>query len=61
MEDWLYAALGLMLVFEGLLPFFSPGGWRRTFERVLQLTDGQLRFMGLCSMGLGLVLLVFFR
>ena len=61
MEDWLFAALGLMLVFEGLLPFFSPGGWRRTFERVLQLTDGQLRFMGLCSMGLGLVLLVFFR
>ncbi len=61
MDDWLFAALGLMLVFEGLLPFFSPGGWRRTFERVLQLTDGQLRFMGLCSMGLGLLLLVFFR
>ena len=52
-----WAALALILVLEGLLPFLSPGGWRRTFQRLLELQDGQLRFFGLCSIVLGLVLL----
>ena len=52
-----WAALALVLVFEGLLPFLSPGGWRRTFQRLLALQDGQLRFFGLCSILLGLLLL----
>lgn len=49
-----------MLVLEGLLPFLSPGGWRQTFQKLLQLRDGQLRFFGLCSIlaGLGLLWLV---
>jgi uncharacterized protein len=57
MWEWLLPALALMLVVEGLLPFASPAGWRKTFERVLQLSDGQLRFLGLCSIGMGLLLL----
>jgi uncharacterized protein YjeT (DUF2065 family) len=57
MTDTLLAAMALVLVFEGLLPFFSPAAWRRVFEQALQLTDGQLRFIGLCSMLLGLLLL----
>ena len=60
MADWLIGALALMLVFEGLLPLLSPGSWRRTFERVLQLSDGQLRFLGLCSIACGLLLLLIF-
>jgi uncharacterized protein len=52
-----WAALALVLVLEGLLPFLSPGGWRRTFQRLLELQDGQLRFFGLCSILLGLLLL----
>jgi uncharacterized protein len=52
-----WAALGLMLVFEGLLPFITPGGWRRTFQKILELRDGQLRFYGLSSILLGLGLL----
>ncbi|MFN4115203.1 MAG: DUF2065 domain-containing protein [Inhella sp.] len=55
--DWLLGALGLMLVIEGLLPFFSPASWRQTFARLLQFSDGQLRTMGLISMLIGLVLL----
>ena len=47
-------ALALVLVIEGLLPLLSPARWRRTFEQILQLSDGQLRFFGLCSVGLGL-------
>jgi hypothetical protein len=57
MSDALWMALALVLVIEGLLPFFNPGGWRRVFAQVLQLSDGQLRFMGLMSIVSGLLLL----
>jgi len=50
-------ALALMLVLEGLLPFFSPRRWRRLFEEVTRLSDGQLRFLGLSSMLGGVLLL----
>ena len=60
MSDLLLSALALMLVVEGLLPFFNPGLWRAVFERALQMNDGQIRFMGLGSMILGLVLLLLF-
>ncbi|GHC81200.1 hypothetical protein GCM10007320_23460 [Pseudorhodoferax aquiterrae] len=55
--DTLWAALALVLVIEGLMPFLSPGGWRRMFMQVLQLSDGQIRFFGMCSVLLGLALL----
>jgi uncharacterized protein YjeT (DUF2065 family) len=60
MSDSVFAALALVLVFEGLLPFFSPATWRRVIEQVLKLSDGQLRFLGLCAMlaGLGLLALL---
>ena len=58
MSDLLLGALALMLVFEGLLPFLSPGTWRRVFERATQLSDGQIRFIGLTSIVLGLLLLL---
>ena len=50
----IWQALALVLVIEGLLPLLVPGRWRRTFEQLLQLNDGQLRFFGLLSVGLGL-------
>jgi uncharacterized protein YjeT (DUF2065 family) len=55
--DYLFGAVALMLVFEGLLPFFSPRAWRGVFERVTQMSDGQIRFLGLASMIAGLLLL----
>jgi uncharacterized protein len=58
--DVLLAACALMLVVEGLLPFFSPGGWRRLFEQATRMSDGQIRFLGLSSMMLGLGLLLLF-
>ena len=57
MADWLFGALALMLVIEGLLPFFSPQAWRQVFERAVRMSDGQIRFIGLGSMLLGLLLL----
>jgi len=52
-----WAALALVLVFEGLFPLIAPAAWRETFRKLLALRDGQLRFFGLCSVLIGLVLL----
>ena len=57
MASALIGALALMLVLEGLLPFLSPQSWRRMFERATQLSDGQIRFIGLASLLAGLLLL----
>ena len=57
MGTTLLMALALMLVIEGLLPFLAPKVWRETFLRLMQLSDGQIRFFGLTSMIAGLILL----
>ena len=58
MIAYFLTALALMLIIEGLLPMASPSRWRRLFEQLLQLEDGQIRFFGLCSALVGLILLV---
>ena len=56
----LASAIALVLIFEGLLPFLSPGAWRRVFERALQMSDHQIRLLGLSSLVAGsLILLIF--
>lgn len=50
-------AFALMLVIEGLLPFLMPVVWRETFRRLIEMSDGQIRFIGLSSMLVGLFLL----
>jgi uncharacterized protein YjeT (DUF2065 family) len=57
----LLAAFALMLILEGLLPFLAPQAWRNAFRRVTELQDGQIRFIGLSSMIMGLVLLMVIR
>ncbi|MBV8124694.1 MAG: DUF2065 domain-containing protein [Burkholderiaceae bacterium] len=57
MSDLLLSALALMLVVEGLLPFINPVMWRQVFARVLAMTDGQIRFIGLSSILAGSLLL----
>ena len=54
MPDSLWAAFALVLVVEGFLPFVAPRLWRESFARLLTLRDGQLRFIGLASMLIGL-------
>ncbi len=61
MGTTLLMAVALMLVIEGLLPFLAPSLWRETFRRLMQLTDGQIRFFGLTSMLAGLLLLLLSR
>ena len=56
MLDTLLLALGLMLILEGLMPMISPFKWRRLFEQLLQLEDGQIRFFGMFMVIAGLLL-----
>jgi uncharacterized protein YjeT (DUF2065 family) len=60
MEYWL-AALGLMLVLEGLMPFLFPAVWRETLNKLSRLQDGQLRFVGLILMLSGLLLIYWMK
>jgi uncharacterized protein YjeT (DUF2065 family) len=53
----LAAALGLMLVIEGILPFLSPGGIRRAFARLAELDDAALRVAGAVSMLAGVAVI----
>jgi uncharacterized protein YjeT (DUF2065 family) len=43
-----------MLVLEGLMPFLAPAAWRDMFRRVIELNDGQIRFIGLAAIVIGL-------
>jgi uncharacterized protein YjeT (DUF2065 family) len=61
MSTTLLMAIALMLVIEGVLPFLAPRVWRDTFRRITQLTDGQIRFVGLTSMLIGLIVLTLAR
>jgi uncharacterized protein YjeT (DUF2065 family) len=56
--DSLWTALALVLIVEGLLPFLSPSLWRDTFRKIIELTDGQLRFVGLLSILAGVACLL---
>jgi len=57
----LLTAFALMLVLEGLLPFIAPKAWRDTFRRITELADGQIRFLGISSIVVGVVLLFFLK
>ena len=61
MGTTLLMAFALMLIIEGVLPFLAPSLWRDTFRRITQMSDGQIRFVGLSSMIVGLLLLLWTR
>lgn len=57
----LLSALALVLIIEGLMPLLSPARWREVFARVLAMSDGQIRFIGLISVVLGALGLLWLR
>jgi uncharacterized protein YjeT (DUF2065 family) len=61
MGNMLLTAFALMLVIEGVLPFLVPAMWREAFRRLTEMSDGQIRFVGLSSMIAGLLLLYLSR
>jgi len=57
----LLAALALVLVIEGIIPFLNPGYLRRMLEAACQLDDRTLRMAGLASMLGGIAMLYLVR
>jgi len=57
----LWAALALVLVIEGVLPFISPNGMRNAWRQMAEMDDKSLRIAGLVSMIVGLIILAMVR
>jgi uncharacterized protein YjeT (DUF2065 family) len=53
----LLVAFGIMLLIDGIVPTFFPRQWRETFSRLIQFSDGQIRFLGLVALVSGFVIL----
>jgi uncharacterized protein YjeT (DUF2065 family) len=53
------AIAGMVLVLEGVLPFVAPAMWRETMQRIAQMQDGQIRFIGLGGIVVGGLLVAF--
>lgn len=51
------AALALVLVFEGFLPFLSPSNWRKMMLNMIAQHDSVLRIIGFVCMVAGATLL----
>ncbi|MEX0729242.1 MAG: DUF2065 domain-containing protein [Aquisalimonadaceae bacterium] len=62
MGNWeiLLTAIGLMLIFEGIMPFLSPARLREMLSQIMRMNDRTMRTIGLGAMlvGLGLIYLV---
>ncbi len=57
----LWAALALVLVLEGLIPFISPRGYKNMVQQMAAMPERSLRSIGLVLMIAGLLLLVLIR
>lgn len=55
------AAVALVLVIEGIIPFINPGAMRRAILKMVEMNDQSLRFAGLTSMMIGVILLYIIR
>ncbi len=51
-----FTTFALVLVLEGIMPFVAPARWRETVTRIGQLSDGQIRFLGLGAILVGFIL-----
>ena len=59
MDFWhvLAAAIALVFIIEGMLPFISPDRWRKLLATADQMEDRVIRNIGLGSMVFGVIIL----
>ena len=57
----LWAALALVLILEGLVPFISPGAYRNMVQQMAAMPEKTLRSVGLALMVVGLISLLLVR
>ena len=55
------AAIALMLIIEGMMPFINPKTFRQMLEVVSQMELRHVRTLGAVWMGLGLLILSWVR
>ncbi|MFC4487489.1 MULTISPECIES: DUF2065 domain-containing protein [Tepidiphilus] len=56
MSEIFWKALGLMLVFEGLMPFLAPHAWQQALKRLAEVPSERLRWFGAAAIVLGLLI-----
>ncbi|KYP10715.1 MAG: hypothetical protein A0129_11380 [Limnobacter sp. CACIAM 66H1] len=56
MSETFWLALALVFILEGLMPFLFPKQWKETFLKIASLTEGQIRFVGLVAILIGITL-----
>ncbi len=57
----LWAALALVLVIEGLMPFAAPRLWRQALLQIATMDERRLRVMGGTSIAIGMLALYWIR
>jgi len=53
-----FTAIALLLIFEGLMPFASPGRWKEMIQSIAEFDASKIRTFGFLSMMCGLLLLL---
>ena len=53
----LWAAIAIAMIFEGMMPFLSPKGWKQAVLKIITLPEDKIRAFGLVVMILGVLLL----
>lgn len=53
----LWSAIAVAIIIEGIIPFLSPKSWKEVVSKIIQLSDIQIRLLGLAAMITGLLLL----
>ncbi len=59
--EYVLVAVALVVILEGLIALANPAMARRWMQRMMELTDQQLRFAGLVGVTVGVVLLYLVR
>ncbi len=57
----LLSAIALVFILEGIMPFVNPNWIKRVFLAASQLDNTSLRFVGVSSMLIGVILLYLVR
>jgi len=57
LQNTFYLALGIVLIIEGIFPFALPEVWKKTFSKMVRFKTGQIRFYGLLSVLIGIIIL----
>ena len=55
------SAIALVFILEGIMPFLNPNWIKRVFLAASQMDNTSLRFIGVSSMLLGVILLYIVR